>query len=132
MIIRLAELVREIAGELPGVVGAAAPAAPGAGRPVATMTWSLGSTAFAVLGTTGIEIRLDPAIAAAASRTPDTAPSPRGVEWVRFNPRELDGHAVDRLRAWLELAHRRAGTGSAPESKSPPWAGRALRRWMTE
>jgi hypothetical protein len=47
-------------------------------------------------------------IAVAATRTPDTAPTVRGPEWVRFNPRELDGHAVDRLRAWLELAYRRA------------------------
>ena len=63
---------------------------------------------FAVLGTSGIEIRLETAIAGAASRTPDTAPSPRGREWVRFSPRELDPHAIDRLRAWLELAHRLA------------------------
>jgi hypothetical protein len=62
-----------------------------------------------VLGPTGIELRLDPAIAAAATRTPDTAPSPRGNEWVRFNPRGLDAHAEDRLRAWFELAYRRAG-----------------------
>ena len=48
-------------------------------------------------------------IAAAAARTPDTAPSPRGPDWVRFNPRELDPHALDRLGAWLELAYRRAG-----------------------
>jgi hypothetical protein len=73
-----------------------------------TITWSVGDQAFAALGQFGIEIRLDPAIAAAATRTPDTAPSPRGKEWVRFNPHELDGHAVDRLRAWLELAYRRA------------------------
>ena len=74
-----------------------------------TITWSVGDQAFAALGQFGIEIRLDPAIAAAATRTPDTAPSPRGKEWVRFNPHELDGHAVDRLRAWLGLAYRRAG-----------------------
>jgi hypothetical protein len=72
------------------------------------MTWSIAGHPFAALGPFGIEIRLDPPIAAAASRTPDTAPSPRGPEWVRFNPREMDGHAADRLAAWLELAHRRA------------------------
>ena len=71
-----------------------------------TISWSVGERPFAALGQSGIEIRLDIAIAAAATRTPDTAPSPRGKEWVRFNPRELDGHAVDRLRAWLELAYR--------------------------
>ena len=74
-----------------------------------TITWSVGDHAFAALGPNGIEVRLDAAIAAAATRTPDTAPSPRGPEWVRFNPHELDGHALDRLRAWLDLAYRRAG-----------------------
>lgn len=73
------------------------------------VTWARSGVEFAVLGPTGVEIRLDRAIAAAATRTPDTAPSPRGADWIRFNPRELDGHAIDRLRAWLELAYRRAG-----------------------
>ena len=74
-------------------------------------TWSRAGQAFAELGPDGIEINLDLDIAAAAARTPDTAPSPRGRGWVRFNPRELDGHAVDRLRAWLDLAYRRAEGG---------------------
>ena len=73
------------------------------------VTWARAGVPFAMLGPTGIEVRLDRAIAAAASRTPDTAPSSRGADWIRFNPRELDAHAVDRLRAWLELAYRRAG-----------------------
>ena len=72
------------------------------------ITWQRGGVAFAALGPNGVEIRLDPPIAAAAVRTPDTAPSRRGREWIRFNPQELDGHALDRLRAWLELAYRRA------------------------
>jgi len=73
------------------------------------VTWSRARRAFATLGPNGIEVRLDTAIAAAATRTPDTAPSQRGSEWIRFNPHELDAHAIDRLRAWLELAYRRAG-----------------------
>ena len=73
------------------------------------MTWSRGDAPFAALGPNGIEIRLDPPIAAAATRTPDTAPSSRGPDWIRFNPRSLDAHAMDRLRAWLELGYRRAG-----------------------
>lgn len=73
------------------------------------VTWTRRDRAFAALGPAGIEIRLDSAIAAAATRTPDTAPSPRGPEWIRFNPREMDAHAFDRLRAWLQLAYRRAG-----------------------
>ena len=74
----------------------------------AVVTWSRGGREFAVLGPSGIELHLDRAIAAAATRTPDTAPSPRGSDWIRFNPHELDAHALDRLRAWLELAYRRA------------------------
>ena len=70
--------------------------------------WSAAGQLFAVLGPTGIEIRLEPAIAAAATRTPDTLPSPRGPEWVRFDPAEFDDHAADRLEAWLDLAYRRA------------------------
>lgn len=73
------------------------------------VTWSRDGKAFAVLGPNGIELQLDRAIAAAATHTPDTAPSSRGRDWIRFNPAELDGHALDRLRAWLELAYRRAG-----------------------
>jgi hypothetical protein len=73
------------------------------------VTWSRNGAAFAVLGPNGIELHLDRPIAAAATRTPDTAPSPRGQDWVRFNPSEMDGHALDRLRAWLELAYRRVG-----------------------
>jgi hypothetical protein len=73
------------------------------------VTWTRGDQPFAALGIQGIEIRLDRPVAQAATRTPDTAPSPRGPDWIRFNPRELDGHAVDRLRAWLELGYRRAG-----------------------
>jgi hypothetical protein len=74
------------------------------------VTWSRAGREFAVLGPSGIELLLDNAVAAAAARTPDAAPSPRGSDWIRFNPRELDGHALDRLRAWLELAYRRAAT----------------------
>ena len=73
------------------------------------VTWSVGEQPFAAMGPFGIEIRLDKAIAAAATRTPDTGPSTRGPEWVRFNPRDMDTHAEDRLRAWLGLAYRRAG-----------------------
>ena len=71
--------------------------------------WSRAGREFAALSQAGIEIRLDRPIAAAAIRTPDVAPSRRGPEWIRFSPRELDTHALDRLRAWLELAYRRAG-----------------------
>lgn len=99
MIPSLTALVAEIVIELPKAKSLSVDG---------VITWSVGDRPFAELGPSGVEVRLDPAIAAAACRTPDTAPSPRGVEWVRFDPEELDGHAVDRLRAWLVLAYRRA------------------------
>lgn len=71
-------------------------------------TWSRGGLAFALLGTSSVELRIGPAVAAAAIRTPDTRAAPRGVDWVEFGPVELDGHALDRLGAWLQLAYRRA------------------------
>jgi hypothetical protein len=70
--------------------------------------WSRGGTPFAVLSGSTIEIRLGSTIGAAAVRTPDTHPSDRGPDWIAFSPAELDDHALDRLEAWLEAAHRRA------------------------
>jgi hypothetical protein len=75
-----------------------------------TTTWSRAERPFAALGPDALEIRLDREIAAAAARTPDTGPSSRGPDWISFRPGELDAHARDRLRAWLELAYRRAAT----------------------
>ncbi len=72
------------------------------------IAWSAGGVTFAKLTENGVELRLDPAIAAAASQTPDTDPSPHGPEWIRFHPRTLDDHAIDRLEAWFALAARRA------------------------
>lgn len=100
MIPTLAQLLGELAAAEPAIDAAA---------DGELTTWSRGGRPFAIAGQLGVEIRLDPAIAAAAARTPDAGPSSRGAEWVRFNPRELDGHAVDRVRAWFELAYRLAG-----------------------
>ena len=63
------------------------------------VVWVDGSTA---------EFRLDPAVAAAAQRTPDTSASERGPDWVRFSPTDVDDHAIDRAAAWLGSAARRA------------------------
>lgn len=65
---------------------------------------------FAVIERGAIEVLLDPAIAAAALRTPDVQPGGHGRGWIRFSPprgsrSRLD---VDRAEAWLRLAHRRA------------------------
>jgi hypothetical protein len=95
----LARLLDELAGSAPGV-------ATTTGEGVTT--WARAGTPFGVAGPAGVELRLERAIASAASRTPDAGPSPRGPEWVRFNPRELDAHAVDRVTAWFELAYRLA------------------------
>jgi hypothetical protein len=80
-----------------------------------TTTWSNGDRVFAVATADVVELRLDATVAAAAVRTPDTATSSLGPEWVRFSPPALDGHAVDRLEAWFALAWRRA-TGAAERS----------------
>ena len=66
--------------------------------------------AFAAVSTDGAvaDFRLDPAVAGAALRTPDTAPSRRGPDWVSFSPETLDDHALDRAEAWFGSAWRRA------------------------
>jgi hypothetical protein len=96
----LAALVAELAVDLPD----ARPATAG-GR----IEWTRGGATFAVLDGGALEVRLDPAIASAALRTPDTTLSSRGLPWVRFAPGELDGQAIDRATAWFGLAYRRAG-----------------------
>ena len=72
------------------------------------ITWSIGDLAFATLAGDRAEFRLDPLVARAALRTPDTAASPRGPDWVAFAPSVLDEGAVDRAEAWFLSAHRRA------------------------
>lgn len=74
-------------------------------------TWSRAGSVFAAVSVDGsvASFQLDPAIAAAAVRTPDTMPSGRGTGWVDFAPDTIDDHAEDRAVAWLESAHRRLG-----------------------
>jgi hypothetical protein len=56
------------------------------------------------------EFGLDPAVVAAALRTPDTR---RGgaPDRIAFEPRAMDRYAADRAVAWLQSAVRRAGQG---------------------
>ena len=84
---------------------------------VATSAGADGSVAYVAGGQTvavvaasgtSAEFRLSSAVASAAVRTPDTTPSPRGPEWVRFEPADLDDHAIDRAVAWLGFAVRHA------------------------
>jgi hypothetical protein len=70
--------------------------------------WSVEGNRFAILEGDAIELHLDEPVARAATRTPDTSPSHRGLDWVRFAPAELDDHAIDRLDAWFRFAYRRA------------------------
>ena len=72
--------------------------------------WRRGGRPFATLVGDAAEFRLAPPVAMAALRTPDTAESKRGADWVRFSPAVVDGHAVDRAQAWLASAWRRAGS----------------------
>jgi hypothetical protein len=63
---------------------------------------------FAALGPDFLEVALDPPVASAALRTPDTRRSPRGTGWIAFAPARADRFALDRAEAWLRLGYRRA------------------------
>ena len=80
-------------------------------------TWSVGSVLFAALTGETAEFRLDPQVVRAALRTPDTAASPRGPDWVAFRPAVIDDAAADRAEAWFLSAARRA-TGSRDSGDS--------------
>ena len=71
-------------------------------------TWSAAGHPFATLAGDRAEFRLDPLVARAALRTPDTAPSSRGPDWVAFSPALLDDPAIDRAEAWFLSGHRHA------------------------
>jgi hypothetical protein len=71
-------------------------------------TWSASGHPFAALDGEWAEFRLDPLVARAALRTPETARSPRGVDWVTFAPVTLDDPAMDRVEAWFLSAYRLA------------------------
>jgi hypothetical protein len=74
------------------------------------LEWRRGARPFAALAGDVAEFRLDPLVAAAALRTPDTSQSTRGADWVGFAPAELDDHAADRAEAWFGSAWRRASS----------------------
>jgi predicted NBD/HSP70 family sugar kinase len=75
------------------------------------VTYAVGGRAFAVLMPDLLEVALDPSIATAALRTPDTLASSRGKGWIAFTPDGIDRFALDRAEAWVRLAHRRAAEG---------------------
>lgn len=96
----LTAMVERIANELgPGV----------ARREVGGATEYLrAGSPFAVLRGATIELRLRPDIAEAALRTPGTAPSARGPDWITFHPNSDAPQDADRLRAWLTIGWRTA------------------------
>lgn len=73
--------------------------------------WSTRGIVFAAIEGKRGEFRLAPPVVAAALRTPDTAASTRGADWVAFAPAQLDRHAIDRASAWVASAWRRARAG---------------------
>jgi hypothetical protein len=74
--------------------------------------YARGGVTFAARPTDDVvELRLGEEIGEAAMRTPETGPSGRGPDWVRFAPHEWDEHAFDRLEAWFLVAWRFAGKG---------------------
>ena len=79
-------------------------------REAALRTWSVGGAAFATLAGSTAEFRLDPLVAGAALRTPDTGPSERGPDWVSFSPGVMDDGAIDRAEAWFLSAARLAAS----------------------
>ena len=97
--------VDRLAGELGGVSRREA------GKSV---EYSRSSVLFATRENGWLNFRLRPEIAAAALRTPDTAVSSRGREWVSLAPAALDSFALDRATAWFEVAWRLAGESAAP------------------
>ena len=74
------------------------------------LIWARTGRPFATSSADGLTagFRLDPAVAAAALRTPDTKSSRRGPDWITFSPEGLDDHALDRAEAWFGSAWRRA------------------------
>jgi hypothetical protein len=100
--VSLGELLAEAAAGLPGTTVAS--------EPSGSTTWSRGGRVIAALSADGTTASfcLDPAVATAAVRTPDTTTSGRGPGWVDFAPVELDDHGADRAVAWLGSAYRRA------------------------
>lgn len=71
-------------------------------------TYSRAGHPFAALTEGAIEVRLEPLVATAALRTPDTTESDRGRGWVRFAPPALDRFSADRVIAWIEHGWRHA------------------------
>ena len=67
-----------------------------------------GGQLFAEQRGASVSLRLGGDIAEAALRTPATAESRRGDEWMEFQPNVANPQDLDRLRAWLTIGWRTA------------------------
>ena len=109
-------MARSYAAELAEVVAATAADLDVEPVPEGDATdYSVGQTVVVRVAAGRAEFRLRADVAAAAARTPDASPSPRGPEWVAFSPTTFDRFARDRIDAWFEFAVRQAeGTTQRP------------------
>jgi hypothetical protein len=99
--------VERLAGELEGIRS----------RDVAgTREYEFGGALFAAREGRVLFFRLRPEVVSAALRTPGTARSPRGADWISLRCDFEDDFTLDRVRAWFELAWRLAGG----EPERPP------------
>jgi hypothetical protein len=100
-----AEAVERLAGELEGVrrreIGK-------------TVEFDRVGLVFATREAGRLSFRLRAEIAEVALRTPETARSARGPEWVALTAAGTDAFTVDRAAAWFESAWRLAGDLPAP------------------
>ena len=122
----LGELLESEAAELMGIVRDIGPDD--------AVSWSRDGRPFAILSADGVvaEFALDPAVAAAAIRTPDTDPSDRGPGWVRFAPVKLDDHGADRADCLVRLSlssPRPQELRIAPSFPGGRWRRRAVIPW---
>jgi hypothetical protein len=107
----LEQALLEAAAELPGLVVRNARD---------RLEFLVGTHVVTTLDGAAAAYRLDPAVAAAALRTPDTRRSTSAVDWIVFEPRALDRYAADRAVAWLRSAVRRAGSGVNRSGRRSP------------
>jgi hypothetical protein len=73
--------------------------------------FALGGAVFAVREGSVHSFWLRAEIVGAGLRTPATARTSRGPEWIALRSDEADDFTLDRARAWFELAWRLAGGG---------------------
>lgn len=95
----LSEPIEQLAAELPDVER----------RDIADgAEYVRGGVVFAVRQGDRLSFRLRPDIVEAGLRTPDTAPSARGRDWIALTPAVVDVFALDRALAWFQTAYRQA------------------------